>query len=458
MGRTRKGRKDGRPEILFEPAFPLDQLKPRDDNPNVMNDQQRAALDASLSKFGVVQPIVALKDGTMVGGHQRRDSELRRGNKTGPVFFIDVGPDAAQELMLALNHVHGDPIKDKLTTLVNSLARSPEGDLTVTGFTAEQIGDLLKPLSGVPFKPIVHDPNKRPKTGTNIPRRVKPGDVWGVGPHRLICADTADHRAYERLLGPQRIDLVVTSPPYLLGKEFEVTTSVPQLKVLMGWVATNTYAHAADLAYFFLEFGNVYPATLKKKLHHDGYLAPIFHDSIVEGGWTWQSERWWHKITSRNSTPQYTLNTTLPHFGSVQHLWTFKKGTKGEKARVRDVSRRAIWDSDLQTMVDPWQFSDRPLSLHPGAFPVVLPMLAIKVYTDPGAAVLDPFVGSGSTVVAAERTGRVGWGIDRDARYLDTALARLEALMDVKPELVSRGKKGEWANTRRAPQRTIVES
>jgi ParB-like chromosome segregation protein Spo0J len=198
---------------------PIDDLRPDPANPRRISDQELDALTRSLREFGFVQPVlVRHEDKMVIGGHQRLLAARRLGWKTVLVIFLDVTDEQAHLLNLALNRISGEWDEQLLARLLVDLKTSPEVDLSLSGFSDEELQRFLKKLEA-------EDKRERVETFDlaaafaevdDKPTLTQPGDLWLLGDHRLLCGDATSEDDVARLFDGKQAVLMATDPPYLV--------------------------------------------------------------------------------------------------------------------------------------------------------------------------------------------------------------------------------------------------
>ncbi len=379
-----------------------------------MPEPELEKLKRSIQEFGLVEPLVVRRrDHLVVGGHQRLEAAKALGLRTVPVVFVDLSDAQAKALNLALNRIRGDWDLPKLGTLLEELQSLPDLDETLTGFDPQEIDDLLADLE----RKLAPDPREEsfPEAAEALqewleraPTRVGEGELWQLGRHRLLCGDSLAPGGLERLCDQQKADLVLTDPPYGIGyqstqprrgrrkrpiandgvSDFDsfIAKALPAIKAAM---------KRGSVLYWFAGGGGAEPVLARAMLaiaEHFTLLNTIVWDKIDPGlGWRWR--RSWEAIIE----------------ASVGRPRVWHGGTDS-----RNVLRypKAIPQSDE----------------HPTPKPVPLLEEIIRAAAPSRGLILDPFAGSGPTLVAAERTGRVCHAAELEPRYCDIILARWEAL------------------------------
>jgi DNA modification methylase len=223
------------------------------------------------------------------------------------------------------------------------------------------------------------------------------------------------------------VHLTITSPPYLVGKSYEIDWTLEYFTELMRGVFEQVYRLLVPGGYFVVNFGDcfnsgnrfydaevpsVYPAT------------PMYFNWGREVGFDLQATRIWRKQFAKMGIPFCCNSHPRPVF-DYEHIWTFRKksGTNKEIVNDRKLSQRGVLGED-------WS-SPAKLEVHCAAFPVDLPLWAIDVYSQPGDVVLEPFLGSGTTGVAAMIRGRKFIGIEKDEKFVEIANRRIEQSLNV---------------------------
>ncbi|MDO8670427.1 MAG: ParB N-terminal domain-containing protein [Dehalococcoidia bacterium] len=195
---------------------PIDDLHPDPANPRRISDQELEALTRSIREFGLIDPIIARReDKTVIGGHQRLLAARRLGYKTVPVVFADLSQEQARLLNIALNKIAGSFDQELLARLLSELNEVPNVDLTLSGFAEDELKTLLKSLDA-------REKRERPENfdldvameQVKASPITKPGDLWLLGEHRLLCADSTASETVQRLVGQSPAAMAFTDPPY----------------------------------------------------------------------------------------------------------------------------------------------------------------------------------------------------------------------------------------------------
>ena len=203
------------PSLTVE-QVPIDDLRPDPANPRRISEEELDALGRSLRQFGFVQPVLARRQrATVIGNHQRLVAARRLGLTTVPVTWLDVSVERARLLGLALNKISGSWDEQLLARLLADLQATPELDLSLSGFGEDEITDLLRSLGTREKRERTEafDLDEALAEARRAPR-TKPGDLWVLGDHRLLCGDATSPADVARLLDGAEPRLLTTDPPY----------------------------------------------------------------------------------------------------------------------------------------------------------------------------------------------------------------------------------------------------
>ncbi|MGE0227606.1 MAG: site-specific DNA-methyltransferase [Dehalococcoidia bacterium] len=395
------------PDVQVE-QVDIDSLRPDPANPRRISESELEALTRSLREFGFVQPVlVRREDRTVIGGHQRLLAARRLGVKTVPVVYLDLSVERARLLNVALNKISGAWDEELLARLLADLQDVPDIDLTLTGFEADELSKLLKSLDRRERRERAEhfDLDEALEQAKREPR-TKPGDLWLLGEHRLLCGDSTDPAVVGRLLGTERAQVAFTDPPYNVAfgdhggqqrgsrKRRIANDAMPPEQweaFCRGW-AMNLFSHVDGAVYVSMSTKEW--ATVSRVLE--------------EAGGHWSDTIIWAKDRFVLGRADYQRQYEPIWYGwreSTAHHW------------CGDRNQGDVWQIERP--------SDSPL--HPTMKPLELVERALKNSSREGDRVLDLFLGSGTTLIAAERTGRVCFGLELDPTYCDVIVARWEA-------------------------------
>jgi DNA modification methylase len=393
---------------------PLARLRPWPQNPRLMPEAEMEKLRRSIQTFGFVEPLVVRRsDQLVVGGHQRLEAAKGLGLTRVPVVYIEVTDAEAKALNLALNKIQGSWDLPKLGALLDQLQGLPDFDVSLTGFDLPEIDGLLGELArqGAPSPREESFPQAAEALqdwAQRAPTRVSAGELWQLGRHRLLCGDSLVPGSLEKLTGGRPVDLVVTDPPY--GIDYESSQAAPgRRKKRIANDQSSAFESFLDRAlpvvkaqmkrgsvmYWFASGGGPNTALAKVLLAIDRIfnLSNVLVWDRVDPGLGWRFRRSWEAIVEASV--------------GRPRVWHGGK----EQCNVLRYPRAIPQAGD-----------------HPTPKPIPLLEKLIACAAPARGSALDPFGGSGSTLVAAERTGRICYLAELEPRYCDIALARWEAL------------------------------
>ncbi len=383
----------------------IGKLKPDPANPRHIDDRELEALTRSIQKFGMIDPIIAQReDGTVIGGHQRLLTARRLGYKFVPVVFVDLSQEQARLLNIALNKISGSFDQELLAQLLSELNEVPGIDLTLSGFGDDELQKLLKSLNAREKRERMEsfDLEEAIKAAQSVPI-AKWGDIWLLGDHRIMCGDATDREAVQRLVGPSRATMSFTDPPYNVNYGDHRHSGAPRRALANDNLGTEFEPFLEKACRNILDFtdGAVYICMSSSELH-------TLQKAFVSAGGHWSTFIIWAKNT-------FTIGRSDYQRQYEPILYGWREGANHHWCGDRDQG-------------DVWQV-DKPIAnpLHPTMKPLPLIERAVQNSSQSGDKVLDLFLGSGSTLIACERTGRICYGMELEPLYVDVARMRWEA-------------------------------
>ncbi len=402
----------GNQQVLTIEQVPIGDLRPDPFNPRRISDAEMESLTRSIREFGLIAPIVARReDKVVIGGHQRLVAARRLGLDSVPVIFVDIPAEQAKLLNLALNRISGEWDHELLARLLADLQQAPDIDIKLSGFAEDEIAKLLKSLDAREKRDRTEtfDFDAAWEEATKDPG-VQRGDVFRLGEHRIMCGDSADKADVAQLMATEAARVMVTDPPY--GVAYE-----PGSRKRKRPIANDDLGK--DQAEFWTKAFSAWP------LDGDAYVfspsGPLIQTlcaSIVAAGI--EHHQWLIWVKDR-----LVLGHSHYHYRHEHIFYGWKGKTSWQGSRKED----SVWEEERP------QASPQ----HPTMKPVSLCVRAIENSSETGDVVADPFLGSGTTVIAAERIGRRCYGMEIDPRYCRVAIARWEAFTGKNAELVPSG-------------------
>lgn len=375
--------------------IPTDDLDPYENNARKHTDDDVNAIVESIKEFGFSDPVGVWGDNIIVEGHGRLIAAKKIGLTEVPVVRLDHMTDV-QRRAYALAH--------------NKTAELSSWLDDVLDLELDSIGDEIDmSFFGFDFSgPILPEEFEEDDIPEEAERRTKEGEVWALGDHRLYVGDSTDKEAIESLFNGREADLYVTDPPYNIDYE----GSVGKIK--------NDKQNDKEFREFLFKAFNAADAVLKPGgafyIWHSGSEVYNFSGACVDNGWIIKEQLVWVKDSFVFGAQDY-------HWRHEPCLYGWKKGTH-------------IWTGDRKQ--DTVLEYDKPkkCDLHPTMKPVELIGRQICNNSNEGDLVFDSFLGSGTTLIAAEQSGRKCYGCELDTRFADVILARWEKFTGKKAELI----------------------
>lgn len=379
--------------------WPVDKLIPYGRNPR-KNDHVIEQMAGAIQEFGFRIPIIAKSTGEVVDGHLRLKAALHLGLETVPVVLADdLTPMQIKAFRILANRsaTWADWDEDLLRLELEEL-QLDDFDLSLTGFDDEEIAELLA------GEETTTEGNTDEDSAPEVPVTPvsNPGDVWVMGPHRLLCGDSTEAANYDTLLGNERAAMIFQDPPYNVdyantAKDKLRGTNRPILNDNLG-EGFQDFLLAAFKPALARCNGAVYVAMSSSELD-------TLQSAFRAAGGKWSTFIIWAKNT-------FTLGRSDYQRQYEPILYGWPEGATRHWCGDRDQG-------------DVWHFNKpRVNDLHPTMKPVELVERAIRNSSRPGDVVLDPFGGSGTTLIAAEKSGRQARLIELDPKYVDVIVRR----------------------------------
>jgi DNA modification methylase len=379
--------------------WPVDKLIPYGRNPR-KNDHVIEQMAGAIQEFGFRIPIIAKSTGEVVDGHLRLKAALHLGLETVPVVLADdLTPMQIKAFRILANRsaTWADWDEDLLRLELEEL-QLDDFDLALTGFDDDEIAELLA------GEETTTEGNTDEDAAPEVPvvPVSKPGDIWLMGKHRLLCGDSTDAASFDLLMAGEKATMVFTDPPYNVDY---ANSAKDKMR------GTNRPILNDNLGDGFQDFLlNAFKPTLA---HCSGAIYVAMSSSELDtlqaafraAGGKWSTFIIWAKNT-------FTLGRSDYQRQYEPILYGWPEGATRHWCGDRDQG-------------DVWPFNKpRVNDLHPTMKPVELVERAIRNSSRPGDIVLDPFGGSGTTLIAAEKSGRQARLIELDPKYVDVIVRR----------------------------------
>lgn len=371
-------------------------LLPADYNPRKdlkPGDAEYEKLKRSIEQFGYVEPVIWNKTtGRVVGGHQRLKVLMDMGMTKVDCVVVEMDEDKEKALNIALNKISGDWDKDKLALLIADL-QGADFDVSLTGFEPAEIDDLFKDT----LKDGVKDDDFDVGAELEKPTMTKHGDIWTLGRHRLICGDSTKAETYDLLMGSTKANLVITDPPYNVNYEGSAG------KIKNDNMADDTFYNFLLDAYTQMHSAMADDASIY--VFHADTEGLNFRKAFADAGFYLSGCCIWKKQS-------LVLGRSPYQWQHEPCLYGWKKNGKHQWYTGR--KETTIWEFDK-----PKKNGDHPTMK-------TIPLLAYPIMNSSmsNSVVLDPFGGSGSTLIACEQTDRICYTVELDEKFCDVIVKR----------------------------------
>lgn len=374
----------------------VDELRPAAYNPRKKlkpGDKEYEKIKNSIQEFGYVEPIIVNYDMTVIGGHQRLTVLKDLGYTEVQCVVVRIEDEnKVKALNIALNKITGAWNEQLLADLIVDL-QSADFNTDFTGFEAPEIEQLFSKVHNKEIKEDDFDVDAE----LQKPTMSKAGDIWLLGRHRLVCGDSTLPETYTTLMEGKRANMVLTDPPYNVNVEETA-----------GKIKNDNMSDEDFYKFLFAMFVNVeqnMESDASIYVFHADSKGLIFRQAFHDAGFYLSGCCIWKK------------NALV--LGRSPYQWQHEPCLFGWK-----IGGKHQWYSDRkQTTI--WEY-DRPKSSkeHPTMKPVALMAYPIQNSSMSNCIVLDPFLGSGSTLMACEETNRICYGIELDEKFVDVIVNR----------------------------------
>jgi DNA modification methylase len=422
--------------------LPIDQLRPWPRNARTHSRKQIKQIAESIRRFGFTNPVLIDGEGSILAGHGRVEAARQRGMTTVPCVCVDhLSPAEKRAYVLADNKLainagwDEEPLALELKELMEA---DIEFDVGIIGFSIAEVDQLVEGLAheeaGDPTDDRLPDPSK-------VTARCRPGDIWRLGPHRLVCGDSLDPAVVSALMDGEKAEMVFTDPPYNVAIDGNVSG--------LGTIRHREFAMASGemtrdefTAFLSAAFANLVAHGLDGSIHfvcmdwrHMGEILEAGQSSYAE----LKNLIIWAKDNGGMGSFYRSRHELIFAFksGTAPHLNSFELGQHGRY-------RTNVWEYRGVNTLKAGRLDE--LAIHPTVKPVAMIADAIKDVSHRNGIVLDLFGGSGSTLIAAHKTGRRARLCELDPVYCDRILQRWEVFAKDDAELIACGRFGGPAN------------
>ena len=362
-------------------------------NPRQLSKNQYKDLKDSMTRFGIVDPLIINinkdRKNILVGGHQRLKVAADMEIKEIPCVEVDLSLDQEKELNIRLNKNSGEW---DWNLLANNFDNK---DLISWGFTEDEMSFFEEePTEGLT------DDDEVPEVEESI---TNTGDIWILGEHRVLCGDATKKEDVELLMDGEKVDMVFTDPPYGINYRSN------KRKEKFDYIKNDDVIDGKFLEYIKLNSNSSLYVFTRWDVYSDWEL-------IVSDKYKVENCLVWSKVAGG--------------LGNLKSYWNQHEfiiyATNGDVS-LRGKRQGNLWETSYHRSKD---------YLHPTQKPVELCVRGIKATSDNGHNIIDPFLGSGSTLIACEKTGRKCYGMEIDAHYCDVIVKRWEDYTGKKAERI----------------------
>ncbi|MFH1574548.1 MAG: DNA modification methylase [Acidobacteriota bacterium] len=427
----------------------LTKIIPADNNPREITPEARAGLQASLERFGLLDVLVVNKrTGRLVKGHQRLELLLVSGVKRAPVLLVDFDEITEKAANVSLNNQDlAGRFTDAVLPLIEELKAQMQGDALSLRIdelrnqiaAAEPIG----PADGLTDPDAIPEPPAKPIT--------RPGDLWLLGEHRVLCGDSTKEADVARLMDGEKAGLLFTSPPY--GQQRDYTEASKEHTADWDKLMCGVFANIpmADDGQVLVNLGLI---------HRDNEWIPYWENWIQ-----WMRQQGWRRFgwyvwDQGSGLPGHWAGRLAPSFEFIFHFnqqsISPKKIIPTKLESQKHPSTSMGFNPNKQggsrpaTSVDklgqPFKIPDSVIrinrsstmgSQHPATFPCPFACFILQTYSCEKFGIFDPFLGSGTTLIAAEQLGRRCFGMEIEPRYCDVIVKRWEEFTGQKAKRIA---------------------
>ena len=382
-------------------------------------DAEYEKIKNSITEFGYVDPIIVNSDMTIIGGHQRWSVLKALGYDEVDCVVIEIDKTKEKALNIALNKVTGEWNKELLADLIKDL-QSLDYDVSMTGFEPPEIDELFNNVHSKETKEDDFDVDAE----LSKPTLTQKGDLWLLGRHRLVCGDATSPEVFDTLLDGKKVNLVVTDPPYNVNYSSDAGT------IQNDNMADNDFYNFLLASY--KNMANAMADDASIYVFHADTEGLNFRKAFVDAGFYLSGVCIWAKQS-------LVLGRSPYQWKHEPILFGWKKN--GKHKWFADRKQSTIWNFDRP----------KKSELHPTMKPIALVAYPILNSSMTNGLVLDPFGGSGSTLIACEQTDRTCYTIELDEKYADVIVKRhIEQVgNDENVYLVRNGEKIKYSDIRK---------
>ena len=426
-------------------------LKPRERNPRTHSRHQIRQIADSIKTFGFTNPILIDRDDVVIAGHGRVEAAKRLGIETIPTIRLESMTEAQKRAYVIADNKLAEKAgwDDELLALELKYISELDltFDLTLTGFEVSEIDLLIESLDATS-----RDEDDQIPIQTTAAPVTRLGDLWRLANHRLYCGNATEARSFDHLMDFYAAQVVFTDPPYNvpIGGHVCGLGSVQHAEFAM---AAGEMSEAEFTSFLKTAFRHLAEYSADGSIHflcmdwrHMQELLTAAHGVYTE----LKNLCIWNKTNGGMGSLYRSKHELVFVFkkGTAPHINNVELGANGRY-------RTNVWDYAGINALSAGRAEE--LAMHPTVKPIALVADAILDCSKRGAIVLDAFLGSGSTLIAAERTGRRCFGMELEPKYVDVAIERFTKMTGEAASLQSTGESFEEIKAKRLSQKETTD-
>lgn len=419
--------------------IPVAALKPFAKNARTHSKKQIRQIADSINRFGFTNPVLIDNENTILAGHGRVEAARLLERHSVPCIRLEhMTPQQRRAYVLADNKLALNAGWDEelLAEELKDLLLQDEFTVDITGFSIAEVDHLIESSP----KEEAGDPREEQLPGADVPSRCKLGDIWQLGQHRLICGNALDPEVVNKLMAGAKAQMVFTDPPYNVPINGHVcSASNTQHREFA--MASGEMSEEQFTAFLKTAFNNLTAHSVDGSIHFVCMDWRHMQEVLSAGQGVYKELKnliIWAKDNGGMGTfyrSRHELIFAFKH-GAAAHINSFELGQNGRY-------RTNVWEYRGANSMREGRMEE--LALHPTVKPVEMIADAIKDVSQRGNIVLDIFSGSGSTLIAAHKTGRRAYLCEIDPIYCDRIIARWRAYAHDEAILQEQGVGGEVA-------------
>jgi DNA modification methylase len=399
-------------------------LRPQPNNPRTHTAKQIKQIAASIKEFGFVNPVLIDGANGIIAGHGRVEAAKLLGMDDIPTVRVDhLSPSQIRAYVIADNRLAENAGWDRklLALELQEISVDLNFDVTVTGFETAEIDILVSELTETN-----DEADELPDIDRTVPAVSRLGDRWLIGDHVLLCGDALAEASYATLLGSKKAQMVFTDPPYNVPVTGHVS-GLGKIKHREFAMASGEMSRPEFTKFLRTTFGHLAAFSSNGSIH---FVCMDWRhlSEVLEAATDTYSE-------FKNLCVWTKTNAGMGSLYRSQHelVLIFKNGTA---AHINNVELGRFG----RTRTNVWKYNgvnafsgsrDEELTMHPTVKPLALVADAVLDCSRRGGIILDAFAGSGTTLIASEKTGRRGYGIELDPHYADVIIRRFKQVYGI---------------------------